>query len=86
MPGVGRCARKAGEELRWVKLLGGGMGELGATGWLFEFGKLRAEAWSLQGLEVVGEHLAWIHSLTAAGGQLSLVLIYTFVYQILPVP
>lgn len=32
-----------------MKLLGGGMGELGATGWLFEFGKLKAEAWSLQG-------------------------------------
>lgn len=64
-----------------MKLLGGGMGELGATGWLCEFGNLRAEARSLQGPEVVGEHLAWIHSLIAAGGQLSLVPIYTFVYS-----
>lgn len=48
---------------------------------LYEFGKLRSEAGSLQGLEVVGEHLAWIHSLIAADGQLSLVPIHMYVYS-----
>lgn len=65
------------------------MGEHGATGWLCEFRKLKAEVQSLWGSYVVvaGEaHLAWIHRLIAAGGQLSLLFQYTrSCIQILPI-
>lgn len=69
------------------KLLGGGMGVHGATGRRCEFRKLRADPRAFRVSYGQGEHLAWIHSLIATGGQVSLLLQDTrSCTQILPIP